>query len=73
MDEKVDIMKVEVKEKEPKNGIKYPCLMISTVSDKVVLFHKFDCGIDLKTGEYSIEWDTEQFTPFNGTITLQND
>lgn len=65
-------MKVEVNEKELSKEIKYPCLMKADVGG-VVLFHSVSCGVDLNTGVYSRQWYMNNFTPFNGTVTLQND
>lgn len=73
-------MKVEVKEKEPIKKIKYPCLMKSHVGT-IVLFDKegegtllvAGSGSMILTGEHFRLWNTKFFTPFNGTVTLQND
>ena len=72
MDEKINIMKVKVKENKGKE-IKYPCLMLSNVDNKIVLFYAYCKGTHLKTGGYSEVWNMNAFTPFNGSITLEND
>ena len=72
-------MKVTVENAEEKEPLKFPCLMISNNS-KVVLFQSEKIGTligsDLSHkpyGYYSRDWDMNEFKPFNGTITLQND
>lgn len=74
-------MKVTVTEKENEKDIEFPCLMeyddyecgriIILATGKIGNVYS---GIRLtqKIGEESKEW-TRYFTPFNGTITLQND
>jgi hypothetical protein len=70
-------MKVTVS--EPKAGIKYPCLMIGSRTGVIVLFNNYGEGTVVNETEYhdtgyaSEDWDMSQFTPYNGTVTLQND
>lgn len=73
-------MKVEVNEKEPSNEIKFPCLMKSFFNEEIVLFQSETTGtviqggkIGRQSGKCYDDWDIRAFTPFNGTITLQND
>lgn len=73
-------MKVKVYEKEPIKKIKYPCLMKSGDAKIIVLFCDEQKGTVVsskdglyKLGEYGGDWEMGFFTPFNGTITLQND
>ena len=63
-------MKVQVKEIQDKE---YPRLMRSEVGNKIVLFCDHMKGTDLKTGIYSEDWNTDAFTPINGSVTIQND
>lgn len=72
-------MQSKIVEKEVEKNVEYPCLMKSTEEDIVVLFTEKDKGTLLcktaiyNAGEYSTDWDMEQFHPFNGSITLSND
>lgn len=73
-------MKVQVKEKEPNKEIKYPCLMKAESTKMIVLFLDEKKGTVVsrggglyELGDYLTNWEMEAFTPFNGTITLQND
>jgi len=73
-------MKVEVKETEPSKKIKYPCLMKSGDVKIIVFFFDEQKGTVVsskdrlyKLGEYGEDWEMGFFTPFNGTLTLQND
>ena len=70
-------MKVEINNKEQNNEIKFPCLMISK-NGGLVLMTKNKVVIVLnnfpnKLGTYSEDWHMENFTPFNGSITLSNE
>jgi hypothetical protein len=72
-------MKVEVKEKEKKQEIKFPCLMISSCGS-IVLFSEQNEGTLLldNKGVYGIayyddSWIMDKFKPFHGQITLSND
>ena len=68
---------IELAPKKP--VITYPRLMISARDGSVVLFTKRDTGICVHAegadvlGEYSPDWDTDNFEPFNGTVTLSTD
>ena len=71
-------MKVTVNEKEQKE-ITYPCLMQSKYNELIVLFHNEGNGIVVRPNKDFNErsdlsgWNMENFKPFHGTITLQND
>ena len=72
-------MKSIIKHAKKKPAITYPCLMIGTRNGSVVLFTERDTGICVHAegadvlGEYSPNWDMDNFKLFNGTITLSND
>lgn len=74
-------MKIEVNEKETNKEIKYPCLMTVEDTKMIVLFNKeregtllvAGSGSMVSIGEHYRLWNMNYFTPFNGTITLQND
>lgn len=59
-------------------NIKYPCLMISDVGG-VIYFRAKGEGVRIKAvsgvteGHYSKDFNMDQFTLFNGSITLEND
>lgn len=68
--------------KTVKKQIEYPCLMIGTVCDinNVVLFIAHGEGMVVDKGEgkyevghYSAKWSMDAFTPFTGSVTLEND
>ena len=74
-------MKVEVKEIEvKKETLTFPRLMINGVN-QLVLFEKESVGViivDLDEPNkarfnYETSWVFDEFTDFNGTITLSND
>jgi hypothetical protein len=59
----------------------YPCLMTGTRSGVVILFHAEGKGVVVHNkgtggsseGYYSEDWYMGSFTPFDGTVTLEND
>ena len=56
---------------------KYPLLRVSTKSDTVVLFTTYGVGTVvsssvLQVGYWYDDWDSRDFTSFNGKITLRN-
>lgn len=60
--------------------IKYPCLMEGKLTNMVVLFIAPRDGTVVYTGDsiwnegfYTNTWHMDSFTPFNGTITLENE
>jgi hypothetical protein len=71
-------MKVTVSEKEQKE-ITYPCLMQSKYNELIVLFHSEGRGMVVRPNKDFNEssdirgWNMDNFKPFHGTITLQND
>lgn len=72
-------MKVEVKETGKKKEKDFPKLMANE-EGTVVLFTSSGKGIclvakyeDEYVGEYSIKWNKNIFTDFEGSITLSND
>jgi hypothetical protein len=72
-------MKVKVKESKSEKEIKFPCLMISEVTDVVAIFFDKEKGVSMnnKGGfnepEYFTRFHYPNFKPFSGTITLSND
>jgi hypothetical protein len=73
-------MKVEIKEKEVKTSIEYPYLGIYEDKSFIVFFISEKTGYVLwrnlygrNVGDFSSVWVENNFTPFNGTITLSND
>ena len=68
---------IELAPKKP--AITYPCLMRGTRNGSVVLFTAHGEGTCVHAeganvlGEYSPDWDMDNFKLFNGTITLSND
>lgn len=68
--------------KDVPTKIKYPCLMESITSSKVVLFRNEYVGVVVFSDEVAQlgrqkpgfgNWNMENFRPFTGTITLSND
>jgi hypothetical protein len=61
------------------NILDYPKLMISEETDRVVLFSKDGCGVDVggdkyqTNGMYRDSWDMGCFKDFHGTVELSND
>ncbi|MFK5950906.1 MAG: hypothetical protein QM500_19310 [Methylococcales bacterium] len=74
-------MKSVIKETtKKKEEIIYPFLMISTKSNRVVLFASNSCGVlvnsdcfDDQIGRHHSEWYMGDFVPFTGTIELSNE
>lgn len=71
-------MKVEVKNKF--SEIEYPCLMICKQYNEIVLFNDYRSGTCINPGSsddmlglYCDIWVIEEFTKFEGEITLKND
>lgn len=51
--------------------------LMTTNMGTVVLFSSKGCGVVVESesyevGHYSDEWDVEDFYPFDGTVTLDN-
>ena len=72
-------MKVTVKENKVEQETKFPCLMISKESERIVLFEEDGRGtllVDI-SGIYTLGsssgWVMQGFKPFNGTIELSNE
>ena len=71
-------MRFEVNEKPSAPTIKYPCLM-RTRDGLIVLVVARGSGTVVKPtteyepGYYSDAWNTDDFTPFTGSVTLSND
>ena len=74
-------MKLTIEEKS--EDLKFPCLMIATREDLVVLFTNKDCGIVLaqgessfSVGEYSGSWsnfyERDVWQQLNGKVILEN-
>lgn len=59
-------------------AIRYPCLMISSTRDLIVLFSEEKKGMVIKSesshpsGYYSEGWFMDRFNVFDGSITLKN-
>jgi hypothetical protein len=75
-------MKVEINNKEQNTEIKFPCLMINKNLKIIVLATSINfetnslsgtCVTKKGIGVYSIDWTANEYTPFNGSITLSND
>lgn len=76
-------MKIVLNKTEKKPEIKFPCLMISSTSDTIVLFFDNkegtvvwcleDSSTDCEVGEYYDGWNMNIFSPYTGTVTLSND
>ena len=74
-------MKVTVNEKEKNSEIKYPCLMKDTKGGIIVLFVRHGEGTTVATSEkgYGILGHSnslrgmDNYVPFTGSITLEND
>ena len=68
-------------DKENNAEISYPCLMINSRKDVVVLFKAARTGAIVsspdddtyRVGGYSGTWSMHGFTPYHGTIELSND
>ena len=73
------MIKVKIGEKDTYRPIKYPIIMMSTISNLLVFFTNNEKGTVIRgnstyeVGHYSASWSLESFKPFNGTITLEND
>jgi hypothetical protein len=67
-----------IQENKPEKEIQFPCLMTNS-SGLIIMFTSPRCGVTLNTiinikrGDFRINWDIDNFTPFNGSITLFND
>ena len=75
-------MKSDIKENVNNNTTKYPCLkqVVNEWGMCVILFTENSEGIVVYTstenwsiGEHHDTWDEDEFTSFDGTITLAND
>jgi hypothetical protein len=74
-------MKVTVNEKKKEQEVKYPCLMVHTGVALYVLFSAEETGTVISSvrgrawgvGEHFAGWDMSVFTPFHGSITLENE
>lgn len=64
---------------ESKDGINFPCLMISKSNGCIILFEVEMSGVvihnpnnksNFPVGVYSYTWDMNQFKPFHGSVTL---
>ena len=73
-------MKVTINEKPTQEKAEYPCLKVATDTGRVVLFTSESAGTVVYErisywgmGHYSDKWYKQDFTPFNGSITLEND
>lgn len=78
-------IKVDTNTQKPKSPPKHPCLMRSKDGYLVVLFfddkhgtvlkgsHKSSDGYPYEIGQYLGSWNTAEFTPFDGSITLSNE
>jgi hypothetical protein len=65
---------------ESRAKVSFPMLMESSVNDVIVLFTGEKNGTVVMSGrsgygigEYRSDWLIKAFTPFSGTITLEND
>lgn len=73
-------MKSTVTPRDEKQVITYPCLMIAEDGD-IVFFIAEGEGVVVNIGqksetrsfEYDRSWIMTKFTPFHGTVTLEND
>ena len=70
-------IKVTVGEQKPQNKDEFPKLMISD-NGRIVCFVSSSSGfllneIDGDSPHYSNIWQIENFTDYNGSITLQNE
>lgn len=70
-------MKVEVNENKQVQEREFPKLMVAN-NGEVVLFESYKSGtvlkgVDWKTGHYSNNWSMNEFSDFNGSITLSNE
>lgn len=59
--------------------VDYPCLMVGEETGVIVLFDKAKRGIvvkpvdrKFKIGFYCETWEMDLFTPYQGSITLEN-
>ncbi|MCP4182301.1 MAG: hypothetical protein GY761_03155 [Hyphomicrobiales bacterium] len=73
-------MKSIVRDEPEPNGKPFPKLMISKVTDVIMLMTSEDTGTvvarsdgDNQLGYYNTMWDAKNFTDFTGSVTLSND
>ena len=72
-------MKSEVKPVEKKSDKPFPKLMQSKKTGEVLLFNDYGDGMCITKGkryflsQYSRNWSMDEFTDFEGTVTLSND
>ena len=73
-------MKVTINKNDGNNKAEYPCLKIA-VDDDIVLFYDVSKGVKISNpsgsfigvGEYFEDYHMASFSPFTGSITLEND
>ncbi len=73
-------MKVEINETPTQENAEYPCLKVGKRTGVVVLFTDkrkgtvvFEGNKIYELGFHSEVWNEENFTSYNGSITLSND
>ena len=72
-------MKVKVEEKDICEGVEYPLLMKSKISELIVFMTSRSEGVAINNGQagdvgtFSKQWNMINFEPFKGKITLEND
>ncbi len=72
-------MKSVVKECKVNQEIEYPCLMKGEDTEQIVLFSELGIGIVVDQGksgrvlsDFSTNWYMNEFTLFDGSVTLSN-